>query len=110
MINGVDKLAITKLDVLDSLETLLICTSYRLDDVTSTDMPSSADELKRVKPIYEELPGWRLPTTDITKWDDLPKNAQKYLKRISELLNVPIAMVSIGPGRHQIFSVDCGPM
>lgn len=98
-LNGIDYLAITKLDVLDTLPTLRICTGYRLGDRTIEDVPSSIDDLAAIQPIYEDLPGWQTPTDDARSFDDLPPNAQHYLQRLEELVGVPIALVSVGPAR-----------
>ena len=105
MVNGVDKLAVTKLDVLDDLSEIKICTAYEIDGKTTADMPVSADVLAKVKPIYETMPGWKCSTAEVRKWDDLPKNAQKYLKRMAELVDSEIAIISVGPKREQTFSV-----
>ena len=100
-LNDITSLAVTKLDVLDSLEKLKVCTAYRLDGKEITEMPDTVD-LGRVQPIYEEWAGWKKPTTSVRKWDDLPKAAQDYLKRIEELTKVPIQYVSVGPERENI--------
>ena len=105
MINGVNKLAITKLDVLDTLETVCICTAYELDGKVITEMPTSAAELSRVKPVYEKHPGWCCSTAEARTFAELPENAQKYLKRIAELVDAEVAIVSVGPRRDQTFLV-----
>ena len=100
-LNDITSLAVTKLDVLDSLEKVKVCTAYRLDGKEITEMPDTVN-LGRVQPIYEEWAGWKKPTTSVRKWDDLPKAAQDYLKRIEELTKVPIQYVSVGPERENI--------
>jgi adenylosuccinate synthase len=105
MVNGVDKLAITKLDVLDGLKELKICTAYEIDEEITEDMPVSSDVLAKAKPVYETMPGWECSTSEVRKWDDLPENAREYLKRIAELVDAEIAIVSVGPKREQTFSV-----
>ena len=100
-LNDITSLAITKLDVLDSIGKLKICTAYRLDGKETTEMPDTFN-LGRVQPIYEEWAGWKTPTTSARKWDDLPKAAQAYLKRIEGLTKVPIQYVSVGPERENI--------
>jgi adenylosuccinate synthase len=100
-LNGFTGFAVTKLDVLDSLEKVKVCIAYRLDGKEVTEMPDTFD-LGRVQPIYEEWVGWKKPTTDARKWDDLPKGAQAYLRRIEELTKVPIQYVSVGPQRENI--------
>ena len=105
MVNGVDDLTITKLDVLDGLDELKICTAYDVNGKIVTDMPSDNDEITIAKPIYESMPGWNSPTTEARSFDELPENAQKYLKRIAELVKANIAIVSVGPNRDQTFCV-----
>ncbi len=105
MVNGVDNLAVTKLDVLDYLSELKICTAYEIDGEITKDMPTSAEVLAKVKPIYETVPGWNCPTNEVRAWNDLPENAKKYLTRIAELVDAGIAIVSVGPKRVQTFSV-----
>lgn len=100
-LNGFTSFAVTKLDVLDSLEKVKVCIAYRLDGKEVTEMPDTFD-LGRVQPIYEEWAGWKKPTTGARKWDDLPKGAQAYLRRIEELTKVPIQYVSVGPQRENI--------
>ncbi len=98
-LNGIDVLTITKLDVLDTLPTLRICTGYRLNSRTIEYMPSSMVELSQVEPIYEELPGWQTSTGAARSFDDLPLNAQRYLIRLEELTGTTVGLVSIGPAR-----------
>lgn len=104
LVNGVDNLAMTKIDVLDYLDELKICTAYKIDGQITKDMPTSSEALAKVEPIYETMPGWNCPTTEIRKWEDLPVRAQKYLERIAELVDAKIAIVSVGPKREQTFS------
>jgi len=104
LLNGFTGLAVTKLDVLDSFDRIKICTAYRQDGKESTDMPDTAD-LANVQPVYEELSGWKRRTTGALKWDDLPREAQVYLKRIEELIQVPIKYVSVGPRRENMITV-----
>lgn len=98
-LNSFSGFCVTKLDVLDGLKTLKICTYYRLDNEQLAFPPTELRELIRCEPIYEELPGWEGSTLGITEFSDLPTNAQKYLLRIEELAGVPIHMVSTGPDR-----------
>jgi adenylosuccinate synthase len=103
-LNDITSLAVTKLDVLDSLEKVKVCIAYRLDGTEITEMPDTVN-LGRVQPIYEEWAGWKKPTTSARKWDDLPREAQDYLKRIEELAKVPIQYVSVGPERENIITL-----
>lgn len=100
-INGLTGLCITKLDVLDKLPILKLCTGYELDGAVVDIFPYGAEEAGRCKPIYEELPGWDTSSVGVKSFDALPINAQRYLNRIEEVVGVPIAMVSTGPDREE---------
>ena len=100
-INGLSGLCITKLDVLDGLETLRICTGYRFDGKISDVLPYGADSIERCEPVFEDHPGWSESTFGVKAWDGLPKNAQAYLRRIETLVGTPIALVSTGPDRDE---------
>lgn len=100
-INGLSGLCITKLDVLDGLETLKICTGYKVDDVISESTLTNADAFEAAEPVYEEMPGWSESTVGIRKEEDLPQNARNYLKRLEDLVGVPIAIISTGPDREE---------
>jgi adenylosuccinate synthase len=104
-INGLNGLGITKLDVLDGLETLRICTGYRVDGRILDVLPYGADSIARCEPIFEDHPGWTESTVGARAWDALPKNAQSYLKRIEELVGANIAIVSTGPDRAETIVV-----
>lgn len=104
MVNGVDYLAVTKLDVLDGLDTVKICTAYKIDGVVTENFPADTEALNRIEPVYESLPGWKQPTTSARCWDDLPENAKKYLNRAAELLQAKIGIISVGPKRDQTFN------
>jgi adenylosuccinate synthase len=103
MLNGVTGIALTKMDVLDEFETLKICTAYELDGETITDMPADSDDLSRVTPIYEEVPGWCEDTTNVTSYDQLPEKAKAYIDRLMELINARPQIISVGPRRAQTF-------
>ena len=105
-INGVDTMIITKLDVLDQMPTIKICTGYRLHDTVLDFPPTNIATLARVEPIYEEMSGWQQPTTGARRFDQLPAEAQNYVARLCELTGARIGMVSVGPGREQIIEVD----
>ena len=89
------------LDVLSGLDELQICVAYELDGEQIKDFPSHADDLRRVKPVFETLPGWQEDVTGIRQYEDLPERAREYLARVSELVGRPVGIVSIGPDREQ---------
>jgi adenylosuccinate synthase len=99
--SSVSGLCVTKLDVLDDLETIQICVAYEIDGKTISGLPVVVDRFADCKPVYEEWPGWQESTVGVTSYDDLPGNAKKYLDRMQELAGVPIDIVSTGPGREQ---------
>src|SRR5262249_5764023 len=105
-LNGIDTLVITKLDVLDTLGRIKICTGYRLHDTELDHPPSNVAILGQVEPIYEELPGWQQPTSGIRSFDQLPSEAQAYVARLCELIGARLGMVSVGPGREQVIEVS----
>jgi adenylosuccinate synthase len=100
-INGVSGLCVTKLDVLDGLEEMKICTGYRIDGRLSDILPVGADDLERCEPVYESLPGWKESTVGVKSFEALPKAAQDYLKRMEALCGVPVDMISTGPDREE---------
>lgn len=105
MINGVNKLAITKLDVLDGLDKLGICVAYEVDGAVTKNFPASVEALEKAKPVLEWMDGWQCSTESVDSWEKLPANAQAYLKRIAGLVDAEIAIVSVGPRRDQTFEV-----
>jgi adenylosuccinate synthase len=100
-INGLTELFVTKLDVLSGFETVKVCTGYRAGDLTFDDVPPHQSLFHDAEPVYEELEGWREDLTGARTIEDLPPAARKYLERLSELVDVPIGVVSVGPGREQ---------
>ena len=105
-VNGLTGVAVTKLDVLDTLSELQIATAYRMPDGSVTErFPADTWSLSEVEPVYETMPGWHASTQDVRKLEDLPKNARAYLDRIEELSNAPIRWVSVGTKRSQIIPV-----
>ena len=104
-LSGADVLAVMLLDVLSELPELKICTAYELEGRRSTDFPSHVDDLRRVTPVYETLPGWQKEISDVRRVGDLPINARKYLDRISALLGRPVEVISVGPDRQQTIFV-----
>ena len=101
-VNGLTGIAVTKLDVLDTLSELKIATGYRIDGETRSLFPARVRELEHAEPVYEILPGWQAPTSAARSMSDLPANARAYLHRIEELAGTPIAMVSVGTRRSQV--------
>ena len=99
--SSVSGLCITKLDVLDGLDTIRVCVGYRIDGHVVAEPPLSADSYGDVEPVYEDLPGWKESTVGITEYGNLPANARKYLERLQALVSVPINMISTGPDRDQ---------
>ena len=100
-VNSITGMCITKLDVLDGLETLKICTGYQCDGVEKDLPPIGADAYARCEPIYEEVPGWKESTVGLKKYDELPENARAYLKRLEEVVGIPVDIISTGPERDE---------
>ena len=100
-INGFTSIALTKLDVLDGFEKIKVCTGYRVNGEVINYLPETAQQ-EIAEPIYEEYDGWMSDTSGARKWEDLPKNAQIYCKRLGELVGAPIKFISVGPERDQI--------
>ncbi len=98
-VNGLSGLCITKLDVLDGLEELKLCTGYQLDGGLTDILPMGADDIARCVPVYETLPGWSESTVGVTQFDQLPVNARLYLQRIEQVTGVPVDIVSTSPDR-----------
>ena len=107
-VNGLDAVAVTKLDVLDGLKEILVCTAYRCGDALLTEFPSNVETLAACQPVYERLPGWSRPTAGVRRYDDLPPEAKTYLDRIAEVTGVPIALVSTGSDRADTIVVSDG--
>ncbi|NEO71708.1 adenylosuccinate synthase [Moorena sp. SIO3H5] len=105
-INGLDCLAITKLDVLDTFEEIKVCVAYDIDGEISREFPSSTSVFSRCQPVYKTLSGWQTSTSECRSLDDLPKEALDYLKFLAELMKVPIAVVSLGASRDQTIIVE----
>ena len=105
-VNGLDCLAITKLDVLDELDEIQVCVAYELDGERIEHFPSSSDDFARCKPIFETLSGWKCSTEDCRQLKDLPAAAMAYLRFLADLMEVPIAIVSLGASRDQTIVVE----
>lgn len=103
--SGVNGISLTKLDVLDGFETLRICTSYELDGKRLDYLPTAADKQARCVPVYEDMPGWSETTEGARSWAELPANAIKYVRRIEELIQCPVAMLSTSPEREDTILV-----
>lgn len=112
-LNGLNSLALTKLNVLDSLETIKICTSYEIGGSPCDHLPSVVGDLDAVVPVYETLPGWQCTTSHIDDFADLPEAAKNYIHRIESLCHAPISMISVGPERtktiilHNPYNAEC---
>jgi len=100
-VNGLTGVALTKLDVLDGFDTIRICTGYAYDGKTLDELPANLEIFDRCRPLYEEMPGWNADISEARSFADLPENAQKYVRRLEELIGCPIVMVSVGARRDQ---------
>ena len=109
MVNGVDYLAVTKLDVLDGLDTVKMCVGYKINGEIVRDFPAEACSFTDLEPVYEDLPGWKESTENARSFEELPVNAQKYLERMAKEVNAKIGIISVGPKRDQTFALipDC---
>ncbi len=101
MVNGIDELAVTKTDVLDSLSKIKVCVAYRLDGKVTDSIPADVDAMLRCVPVYQEFDGWQTSTKEIREFDDLPKRARNYLKKIAQLSGAKLAIVSVGARRAE---------
>jgi|TARA_B100001971_G_C18231046_1_gene563924 adenylosuccinate synthase len=101
MVNGLDAVVLTKLDVLSGLEKIKICIGYKYKSKIIKEFTTDVEILENCEPVYEELSGWKEKLDGMNDFNELPENAKKYIKRIEELIEVPVCIVSIGPGRDQ---------
>ena len=99
-VNGIDALALTKLDVLDGRAEVQVCTAYRCRGTVVTDMPGDVAQLAACEPIYERLPGWTEPTRGIHRYDDLPAAAKSYIAYLEAITGVPAVILSTGSARE----------
>jgi len=106
MVNGISEIVVTKLDVLDEMKKIKICTGYKYNGRIYRYFPADIEILERCSCIYEELPGWMEDTSSVTRYADLPKNTKRYLHRLSDLLKIKISMVSVGSKRKQAFKIE----
>ena len=104
--NSVSTVALTRLDVLDPFPSIQLCTSYLIDGKEVNSPPASIAAFERAEPQYEEMAGWESDCSDARRFEELPPNAQKYVRRIGELIGRPIGIVSVGPERDQVIIVD----
>lgn len=105
-INGLNRIAITKLDVLDQMEKIKVCVAYKYKGEIIRNFPASLKVLSQCEPVYEEMDGWLTETTQTQKYEKLPVNARKYIERIEKLLGVKAAIIAIGPGRNQTIFME----
>lgn len=99
--NGISSIALTKLDILDSLETIKVCVAYKIDGKHTLELPSTIEGWEKIEPQYEYLQGWKQPTTEIDSLEKLPDNARRYISKLEELCGIPLSILSVGPARHQ---------
>lgn len=100
-VSGITGIALTRLDILNAVPEINVCVSYELDGARREVFPANVNDLDRCKPVYDILPSWKEDISTVTRFDDLPGNAQNYVKNIEEKLGVPIVLISVGPQRHQ---------
>ncbi len=105
MFNGFDEMAMTNLDGLDQMDTVKICTAYKLGDELLDVPPALVEDWERCEPVYEELPGWKQDITGCTSWEQLPENCKAYVKRFGEVIGCPVGSVGVGPDREQTITV-----
>jgi adenylosuccinate synthase len=101
MVNGIDDLAVTNVDGLDTLEVIRVCVGYRVGNKTLDYIPNDVEVLARCEPVYVDFPGWKVSTTKARRWKDLPSRARTYLQALAELTQAKLAIVSVGPAREQ---------
>ncbi|XP_001601167.1 adenylosuccinate synthetase isoform X1 [Nasonia vitripennis] len=105
IVNGYTSICLTKLDILDTLPTIKVCTGYRLNGKEIDYFPSSTSDLAKVEPIYEEFEGWQTSTEGVRSFDNLPLSAQKYVQLLEEYLDIPVKWVGVGAGRESIIAI-----
>jgi adenylosuccinate synthase len=105
MVNGIDQLAITNIDGLDTLDTIKVCVAYRVGGRSYDYLPNDPEDLAQCVPVYRTFPGWKTPTHEAKSWNQLPARCRAYLKAIAGLTGASIAIASVGPGREQTIFV-----
>jgi len=103
-VNGLTHIALTKLDVLDSFDTIKVCIGYKINGKTITEITKALNNLQDVQPIYKEFSGWKSEIKYSKRFNDLPINAQNYIQYLETEINVSISIISVGPKRHQIIN------
>jgi adenylosuccinate synthase len=101
MVNGIDELAVTNIDGLDTLDTIKVCTGYRCGSKVYDYIPNDIESFSKCQPVYAEFPGWKTPTHEIKSWKQMPAKAKSYLKAICELTGAKLTIASVGPAREQ---------
>jgi adenylosuccinate synthase len=109
-VNGLDAIALAKLDVLDGLEAIKVCTAYRLGGVTIDAFPSDSAQLANAEPLYETCAGWTRPTAGARRYEDLPEEARAYIARLEELTGVPVGLISTGSTREATIIRESSPV
>ena len=105
-INGLDRLAITKLDVLDTLDEINVCIGYEVNGERTDVFPADVSVLDSITPVYTSFPGWKTPIGNVRKYDDLPDNTRRYIEALEEMAGARVSIVSVGPGREQTIMMD----
>lgn len=105
-VNGLDRLALTKIDVLDGINSLKICVGYRYKNKILREYPHSREVIEHCQPIYIQMPGWKQPTRGVQKFDKLPANAKRYIKKIEDLVGAKVAIISMGRSREETIVID----
>ena len=100
-LNGVNSIALTRLDVLAQFDAVHVCVAYELNGKRIDSLPASLHEANAVRPVYEELPGWKQEVSDVRHFPDLPPEARAFVRRIEDLVDAPVDMISVGPAREQ---------
>jgi adenylosuccinate synthase len=104
-LNSFDYLAVTRLDVLDDMDEIQVCTGYEYEGKPLEEYPADLNLLEKVTPVYRTFPGWKTAISDIRSYSELPEKARNYLEAVSELIGVPVGIVSVGPSREQTIVV-----
>jgi adenylosuccinate synthase len=105
-VNGLTELAMTKLDILTGLKTIRICSAYRSGGRQYEELPLGPGDLSPFEPVYEEIPGWDVDVSSARTWDNLPEEAQQFIRRVEAIAGIPVRLISVGPEREQVVEVD----